>query len=571
MKTPISSDKKLTKDGECKPVDSTKYRGMIALFISTIESEYVSAGKACQQALWMKQALIDYDIQPDGVPIIEQVGLAGDMGSTNDVLIPLYTVLAESSIQRIHQLNTAYQPFIINTMYSIQTVNTVTNPTNILTLISSSADHEGLIEKVITETMTELTLEEYVNKTRGDYYSGITKTMINRKAAYELKGKFLDDLWNNAFSETNGEDAIEHIEDFLKIVDPLDLLNVSYEQLRLVVFPITLTGDASEWLMNEPQILVTTWLDLTELFSGKYYPPSRTGKIMGTYAKWDSTNVVFENWLALKFTNHMMMDPFTKNALWDSWKKGDNQEVLSDEAFFDLEETYKDREHELLKSLGSKPIYSTSKHLYARHSMNLIIFLKLIWIYLLTIFKEPRLMKITKTNEPFHFKNGKTKWPTCSSNEDAFCNGGELSGMVRVGYMTYFQDYKWYDDLIEGNLKEEALKQKAMNERKPNDDHSIDNFDNDLVWDNVPYDASKEGEQYEEDRYELLRNPYQEPPVCKIGRMEVIKYSFGPAEKCIAIKECEHDDWTRTKEDACRAYQGIFRIIDEGWFVTRAE
>ncbi|GJX61151.1 hypothetical protein Tco_0294051 [Tanacetum coccineum] len=31
-----------------------------ALSISTIESEYVSAGKACQQALWMKQALIDY-------------------------------------------------------------------------------------------------------------------------------------------------------------------------------------------------------------------------------------------------------------------------------------------------------------------------------------------------------------------------------------------------------------------------------------------------------------------------------------------------------------------------------
>ncbi|GKE22349.1 retrovirus-related pol polyprotein from transposon TNT 1-94, partial [Tanacetum coccineum] len=33
-----------------------------ALSISTTEAEYVSAGKACQQALWMKQALIDYDI-----------------------------------------------------------------------------------------------------------------------------------------------------------------------------------------------------------------------------------------------------------------------------------------------------------------------------------------------------------------------------------------------------------------------------------------------------------------------------------------------------------------------------
>ncbi|GJW48900.1 putative reverse transcriptase domain-containing protein [Tanacetum coccineum] len=33
--------------------------------------------------------------------------------------------------------------------------------------------------------------------------------------------------------------------------------------------------------------------------------------------------------------------------------------------------------------------------------------------------------------EPCHFKNGKTKWPTCSSDIDGFCNDGELPGMVR--------------------------------------------------------------------------------------------------------------------------------------------
>ncbi|GJT17029.1 retrovirus-related pol polyprotein from transposon TNT 1-94 [Tanacetum coccineum] len=168
MKTPMSSDTKLTKDEECESVDSTKYRGMIgsllyltasrpnimfsvclyarfqeapktsyleavkrifryikgtthlglwypkgtgietivyadsdhagdyvdqkstsgictfvgccltswfskkqtALAISTTKAEYVSAEKACQQALWMKQALIDYDVQLDDVPIM---------------------------------------------------------------------------------------------------------------------------------------------------------------------------------------------------------------------------------------------------------------------------------------------------------------------------------------------------------------------------------------------------------------------------------------------------------------------------------------------------------------------
>nr|GEU77963.1 hypothetical protein [Tanacetum cinerariifolium] len=112
MKTPMSSDTKLTKDKECpisyllsafvpaskrlpKPLTLEAVKRIFryikgpmhlglwypkrtgietvkqtALAISTIEVEYVSAGKACQQALWMKQALIDYDIRLDDVPIM---------------------------------------------------------------------------------------------------------------------------------------------------------------------------------------------------------------------------------------------------------------------------------------------------------------------------------------------------------------------------------------------------------------------------------------------------------------------------------------------------------------------
>nr|GEU78321.1 copia protein [Tanacetum cinerariifolium] len=50
--------------------DHAGYYKQIALAISTIEAEYVSAGKACQQALWMKQALVDYGIRLDDIPIM---------------------------------------------------------------------------------------------------------------------------------------------------------------------------------------------------------------------------------------------------------------------------------------------------------------------------------------------------------------------------------------------------------------------------------------------------------------------------------------------------------------------
>ncbi|GKD05826.1 retrovirus-related pol polyprotein from transposon TNT 1-94 [Tanacetum coccineum] len=133
MKTPISTEMKLTKDVEGESIDNTKYRGMIgsllyltesrpdimfnvclyarfqedpktshleavtrifqyvkgtthlelwypkgsdietiqtAIAISITKAEYVSIEKACQQALWMKQALIDYGIRLDDIPIM---------------------------------------------------------------------------------------------------------------------------------------------------------------------------------------------------------------------------------------------------------------------------------------------------------------------------------------------------------------------------------------------------------------------------------------------------------------------------------------------------------------------
>ncbi|GKE82501.1 hypothetical protein Tco_1552501, partial [Tanacetum coccineum] len=132
----------------------------------------------------------------------------------------------------------------------------------------------------------------------------------------------------NAFSGINGEDAVEHIEYFHKTVDPIDLPNINYELLRLAVLSISLVGNASKWF-DEFKGSITTWVDLTKKFVGKYYPPSRTCNIMRTEAKKDTTNTMFEKWLASKFANHMMMDPFTRKVLWDFWKKVDNKEGVT--------------------------------------------------------------------------------------------------------------------------------------------------------------------------------------------------------------------------------------------------
>nr|GEU73403.1 transposase, Ptta/En/Spm, transposase, Tnp1/En/Spm-like protein [Tanacetum cinerariifolium] len=75
----------------------------------------------------------------------------------------------------------------------------------------------------------------------------IASITVNGNNAYDLKGIFLDDLKKNAFSGTNGEDAVEHIEYFLKLVLLIDLPNVNQDKLGVVVFSFSLVGDAWRW------------------------------------------------------------------------------------------------------------------------------------------------------------------------------------------------------------------------------------------------------------------------------------------------------------------------------------
>ncbi|GJY82950.1 hypothetical protein Tco_0496326 [Tanacetum coccineum] len=124
------------------------------------------------------------------------------------------------------------------------------------------------------------TMEQYISKTRTDYGSGVAKPKIDNKDQFELKGQFLKELQEKAFNSSDNEDANEHIEKFLEIVDLFHVPNITMDQLMLRVFPISLTGAASRWLRNEPTGSIKTWEDLKTKFLNKYCPPGRTAKTM---------------------------------------------------------------------------------------------------------------------------------------------------------------------------------------------------------------------------------------------------------------------------------------------------
>ncbi|GJY09512.1 RNA-directed DNA polymerase, eukaryota, reverse transcriptase zinc-binding domain protein [Tanacetum coccineum] len=141
------------------------------------------------------------------------------------------------------------------------------------------SDLEENSEKEVTETMAE-TMKQYMSKSQADYGSGIARPKINDKDHFELKVQFLKELRDNTFNGSDHEDANEHIEKVLKIVNLFHVPNITQDQVMLRVFPMSLTGAASRWLRNKPSGSIKNWEDLKTKFLSKYCPPALTAKKM---------------------------------------------------------------------------------------------------------------------------------------------------------------------------------------------------------------------------------------------------------------------------------------------------
>ncbi|GKD92681.1 hypothetical protein Tco_1372518 [Tanacetum coccineum] len=89
-------------------------------------------------------------------------------------------------------------------------------------LLSDQEYSEEEEEEAMAETM-----EQYLSKTRADYGSGVTRPKIDEKSQFELKGQFLKELRQNTFSGSDNEDANEHIEKVLKILDLFHVPNIT--------------------------------------------------------------------------------------------------------------------------------------------------------------------------------------------------------------------------------------------------------------------------------------------------------------------------------------------------------
>ncbi|GJZ74024.1 zinc finger, CCHC-type containing protein [Tanacetum coccineum] len=82
-----------------------------------------------------------------------------------------------------------------------------------------------------------------------------------------------------SFHGLRSEDPNQHLKDFLKLVDSLDLDGENRERTRLRLFQFSLRDQASNWLERLPAGSITTWEDLTTRFLAQFFPPGRTAKL----------------------------------------------------------------------------------------------------------------------------------------------------------------------------------------------------------------------------------------------------------------------------------------------------
>ncbi|GJW20385.1 hypothetical protein Tco_0031007 [Tanacetum coccineum] len=247
--------------------------------------------------------------------------------------------------------------------------------------------------------------------------------------------------------------------------------------------PLIPSGAATEWFKKDCIGSVTTWEDLVEKFVQKFYQLSDNNEEMETDEDDDPNDIA--DIFKIEGNLFDFETPLCKAFI----KFNYLLKIDTDLFTFDIQEIKTCEEYELSNNTTGD-------------------------------LEEPWLNNgvpyqlCDNICEPYHFKNGKTKWTTCSSDVDGFCNGGELPGM-NIG---------------------------GRNHGENNAGNTQDN-----------------------------KKEHHDPSICNIRRFEMMKYSFDADDEYVTIKERDHSDHSRTNVDACQAYQEFFRIMEEGWLMTMAK
>ena len=91
---------------------------------------------------------------------------------------------------------------------------------------------------------------------------------------FALIGNHLTLVKGNQFDGRNKKDPHKHIHEFLEICEMFRYGETENDAVRLMMFPLSLTGEAKTWLDELDEGTIATWDELRTAFISRFFPPS---------------------------------------------------------------------------------------------------------------------------------------------------------------------------------------------------------------------------------------------------------------------------------------------------------
>ncbi|GJQ99353.1 reverse transcriptase domain-containing protein [Tanacetum coccineum] len=110
---------------------------------------------------------------------------------------------------------------------------------------------------------------------------GSSITIPETANEFAIKGNHLTLVKGNQFDGRTKIDPHKHIHEFLGICDMFKYRDTENEAVRLMMFPLSLTGEAKTWLDELNEGTIETWDELQTAFISRFFPPALFDRLLG--------------------------------------------------------------------------------------------------------------------------------------------------------------------------------------------------------------------------------------------------------------------------------------------------
>ncbi|GJT43509.1 reverse transcriptase domain-containing protein [Tanacetum coccineum] len=99
-------------------------------------------------------------------------------------------------------------------------------------------------------------------------------TILETTNEFSIKGNHLTLVKGNQFDGRTKTNPHEHINEFLRICDMFKYRDTENEGVRLMMFPLSFTGEAKTWPDELNEGTIETWDELRTAFISRFFPPA---------------------------------------------------------------------------------------------------------------------------------------------------------------------------------------------------------------------------------------------------------------------------------------------------------